>query len=98
MIKTLLICESRASALACSGAITLKLPPVSVSSPTINVSSVSRATPAEPRPARRASEANLTEFGPDVAEGISSGRLADLFSALFEPMDEPEVDSDYTFS
>jgi hypothetical protein len=37
------------------------------------------------------------EFEPDGLIGMSTARLAQTFSALFEPIDEPEPDVDYSF-
>jgi hypothetical protein len=84
------------SALACIDAISTTLPPVKVSSPILKVSPVQRASPVEQRPARGGA-VGKKEFFPDVTEGISSGRLAGIFTSIFEPLDEPEVDVDYSF-
>jgi hypothetical protein len=85
-----------ATALACNEAAPTLLPPVHASRPAIAVCPVQRASPLAGRPAR-GHAVGATEFSPDATEGLSSGRLAGIFSSLFEPMDEAEVDVDYSF-
>jgi hypothetical protein len=94
--RSITVIALAASTLACSDAISAMLPPASVSTPIIRVCPVQRASPPEERPTRRR-PVNEREFSPDLAVGLSSGRLAGIFSSLFEPTDEPEVDVDYTF-
>jgi hypothetical protein len=63
------------------------------SSPVIRVWSVKRNQGGGMRSPRRVSE----KFAPDARDGLSTTKLANVFSQLFEPSDEEESQTDYSF-